>query len=76
MAGNIVKECLQTAWDHGINTFDTAEVGGTFISYIPEFFQLNTFHDRSTRVVKAKLRWVLPFKSLLGWFLYGFLALQ
>ncbi|KAJ4168580.1 hypothetical protein NW754_010498 [Fusarium falciforme] len=24
--GNIVKECLQTAWDHGINTFDTAEV--------------------------------------------------
>ncbi|KAL2407922.1 putative voltage-gated potassium channel subunit beta [Exophiala dermatitidis] len=24
--GNIVKECLQTAWDHGINFFDTAEV--------------------------------------------------
>jgi len=23
--GNIVKECLQTAWDHGINFFDTAE---------------------------------------------------
>jgi len=23
--GNIVKECLQTAWDHGVNTFDTAE---------------------------------------------------
>lgn len=21
-----MKECLQTAWDHGINTFDTAEV--------------------------------------------------
>ncbi|KAL9066969.1 MAG: hypothetical protein Q9161_007213 [Pseudevernia consocians] len=24
--GNIVKECLQAAWDHGVNTFDTAEV--------------------------------------------------
>lgn len=24
--GNIVKECLQSAWDHGINFFDTAEV--------------------------------------------------
>ncbi|KAF2707792.1 voltage-gated potassium channel subunit beta-1 channel subunit beta-1 [Pleomassaria siparia CBS 279.74] len=24
--GNIVKECMQTAWDHGINFFDTAEV--------------------------------------------------
>lgn len=24
--GNIVKECLQAAWDHGINFFDTAEV--------------------------------------------------
>lgn len=24
--GNIVKECLQAAWDNGINTFDTAEV--------------------------------------------------
>ena len=24
--GNIVKDCLQTAWDHGIQTFDTAEV--------------------------------------------------
>lgn len=23
--GDIVKQCLQTAWDHGINTFDTAE---------------------------------------------------
>lgn len=23
--GSIVKDCLQTAWDHGINTFDTAE---------------------------------------------------
>ncbi|EON61922.1 hypothetical protein W97_01140 [Coniosporium apollinis CBS 100218] len=23
--GDIVKECLQTAWDHGINFFDTAE---------------------------------------------------
>ncbi|KAI0008121.1 Aldo/keto reductase [Xylariaceae sp. FL0662B] len=23
--GEIVKNCLQTAWDHGINTFDTAE---------------------------------------------------
>ena len=23
--GNIVKECLQAAWDNGINTFDTAE---------------------------------------------------
>jgi voltage-dependent potassium channel beta subunit len=23
--GNIVKECMQTAWDHGINFFDTAE---------------------------------------------------
>ncbi|KAI0110206.1 Aldo/keto reductase [Daldinia grandis] len=23
--GEIVKKCLQTAWDHGINTFDTAE---------------------------------------------------
>ncbi|KAI9687222.1 MAG: hypothetical protein M1822_002265 [Bathelium mastoideum] len=23
--GNIVKECLQAAWDHGINFFDTAE---------------------------------------------------
>jgi aryl-alcohol dehydrogenase-like predicted oxidoreductase len=21
--GNIVKECLQAAWDHGINFFDT-----------------------------------------------------
>jgi len=24
--GNIVKECLQAAWDHGINFFDTAEI--------------------------------------------------
>lgn len=24
--GDIVKQCLQTAWNHGINTFDTAEV--------------------------------------------------
>ena len=23
--GNIVKDCLQAAWDHGINFFDTAE---------------------------------------------------
>ena len=23
--GDIVKQCLQTAWEHGINTFDTAE---------------------------------------------------
>ncbi|VUC30177.1 unnamed protein product [Clonostachys rosea] len=23
--GSIVKECLETAWNHGINTFDTAE---------------------------------------------------
>ncbi|KAK7403909.1 hypothetical protein QQX98_010316 [Neonectria punicea] len=23
--GSIVKDCLQAAWDHGINTFDTAE---------------------------------------------------
>ena len=23
--GNIVKECLQAAWENGINTFDTAE---------------------------------------------------
>jgi len=23
--GDVVKECLQTAWDHGINFFDTAE---------------------------------------------------
>ena len=24
--GNIVKACLQAAWDNGINFFDTAEV--------------------------------------------------
>jgi len=24
--GDIVKQCLQAAWDHGINMFDTAEV--------------------------------------------------
>jgi hypothetical protein len=24
--GSIVKDCMQTAWDHGIQTFDTAEV--------------------------------------------------
>jgi len=24
--GNIVKECMKTAWEHGINFFDTAEV--------------------------------------------------
>ena len=24
--GNIVKECMQTAWDYGVNFFDTAEV--------------------------------------------------
>jgi voltage-dependent potassium channel beta subunit len=24
--GNIVKECMEAAWDHGINFFDTAEV--------------------------------------------------
>ena len=24
--GNIVKECLQAAWENGINTFDTAEI--------------------------------------------------
>jgi aryl-alcohol dehydrogenase-like predicted oxidoreductase len=24
--GNIVKDCLQAAWDNGINFFDTAEV--------------------------------------------------
>lgn len=24
--GNIVKDCLQAAWDHGINFFDTAEI--------------------------------------------------
>ncbi|KAH7076934.1 NADP-dependent oxidoreductase domain-containing protein [Paraphoma chrysanthemicola] len=24
--GSIVKDCMQTAWDHGINFFDTAEV--------------------------------------------------
>lgn len=24
--GNIVKDCLQCAWDNGINFFDTAEV--------------------------------------------------
>jgi len=24
--GEIVKKCLQTAWDYGCNTFDTAEV--------------------------------------------------
>ena len=24
--GNPVKDCLQAAWDNGINTFDTAEV--------------------------------------------------
>ena len=24
--GDIVKECLKTAWDHGINFFDTAEI--------------------------------------------------
>ncbi|KAK8254908.1 NADP-dependent oxidoreductase domain-containing protein [Phyllosticta capitalensis] len=24
--GNIVKECMETAWNHGINFFDTAEV--------------------------------------------------
>lgn len=24
--GDIVKQCLQTAWDHGINAFDTAEI--------------------------------------------------
>lgn len=23
--GNIVKDCLETAWNHGINFFDTAE---------------------------------------------------
>lgn len=23
--GNVVKDCMQAAWDHGINTFDTAE---------------------------------------------------
>jgi aryl-alcohol dehydrogenase-like predicted oxidoreductase len=24
--GNIVKDCMQAAWDNGINFFDTAEV--------------------------------------------------
>jgi len=24
--GDIVKQCLQAAWEHGINMFDTAEV--------------------------------------------------
>jgi len=24
--GSIVKDCMQAAWDHGVNTFDTAEV--------------------------------------------------
>lgn len=24
--GDVVKQCLQAAWDHGINMFDTAEV--------------------------------------------------
>lgn len=24
--GNIVKECMQAAWDYGVNFFDTAEV--------------------------------------------------
>ena len=23
--GNVVKDCMQAAWDHGINMFDTAE---------------------------------------------------
>ena len=27
--GNIVKECMQTAWDYGVNTFDTAEVSSS-----------------------------------------------
>lgn len=24
--GEIVKQCLEAAWSHGVNTFDTAEV--------------------------------------------------
>jgi aryl-alcohol dehydrogenase-like predicted oxidoreductase len=24
--GSVVKDCMQAAWDHGINFFDTAEV--------------------------------------------------
>lgn len=28
--GNVVKDCMQAAWDHGVNTFDTAEVNFPF----------------------------------------------
>lgn len=42
--GNVVKECMQAAWDHGVNTFDTAEVNLPL--YMPSR-ELNTYLDVS-----------------------------
>ena len=30
--GSIVKECMEAAWNNGINTFDTAEVRSCYCS--------------------------------------------
>lgn len=56
--GNIVKECMQTAWDYGINFFDTAEVyaqGQCEIEMGQAFKELAW--PRDEYVLSTKVRW-------------------
>lgn len=58
--GSIVKDCLQAAWDHGINTFDTAEA-----SSMPSILSPTNLL-RYTPMASPKLRWGMRSKSLAG----------
>ena len=56
--GNIVKECLQAAWDNGINFFDTAEVyanGESEIEMGKALKELNWPRDEYVLSTKVRL---------------------
>lgn len=55
--GDIVKQCLQAAWDHGINMFDTAEVyanGQSEIEMGGALKELNWPRDEYILTTKAR----------------------
>jgi aryl-alcohol dehydrogenase-like predicted oxidoreductase len=71
--GNIVKECMETAWSYGINFFDTAEVyakGECEVEMGNAFKELNWPRDEYVLSTKVSLRhnpptqWVLRILEL------------
>jgi len=64
--GDVVKQCLQAAWDNGINMFDTAEVYSSGQSEIEMGRALKELNwPRDEYILTTKVRPFLPTTSRL-----------